>query len=357
VLEPPVVGRVTRRHLVLAVAALALIAGVLWPAAPPPRPVPPPGAEPTTDAKAFAAVVDRLRAGEHYYDAMGTELRRRDYPTRDPFNWRTPLHLVTIALVPWAVSRAGLTALLVGFYVAVMLLTRKARAALFAHVLVLGVLVLSAAPDAVFVSEAWAGALIGVSACLFALGHRPAAVTAAVAALFVRELAAPYCVLCACSGLLERRLREFTAWVAGAAVYAAYYAWHVGQVAAHRLPSDFAHGESWLTVSGLPFLQATLLKLGWFALVPNAVSAVALALLAAGLAASETPRALRLSGAVYAGFFLVAGFPFNDYWGFVAAPVWAVVCSYGAAAITSAGVSASSEPAGPAPADTRPSHC
>ena len=31
----------------------------------------------------FAAVVERLRSGEAYYEAMGAELRRRDYPTRD----------------------------------------------------------------------------------------------------------------------------------------------------------------------------------------------------------------------------------------------------------------------------------
>jgi hypothetical protein len=314
----------------------------------------PPGAQPTTDAKTFAAVVDRVRGGESYYAAMGAELRRRDYPTRDPFNWRTPLHLTVVALVPWALSRAALTALLVGFYVMVMLITQRERARPYAHVLVLGVLVLSSAPDAVFVSEAWAGALVGVSACAYAVGRRSWAIAAALVALFLRELSAPYCVLCGCLAIRERRLREFAAWAVGAAVYAAYFASHVAAVASHRLPSDFAHEGSWFSLPGLPFLQATLLKLGWFALLPSRTSAVALALIAAGLVSRKTPRMLRLSAGVFCGFFLMAGFPFNDYWGFMAAPVWAAVCSYGAAAIAAPSVSGSSASVEQAPDGTPP---
>ena len=62
-------------------------------------------------------MVDRLRAGESYYDAMGVELRAATTPPH-PFNWRTPLHLAVLALAPWGVWRGLLTALLVGVYVA-----------------------------------------------------------------------------------------------------------------------------------------------------------------------------------------------------------------------------------------------
>lgn len=290
----------------------------------------------TTDVKTFAAVVERVRAGENYYEAMGAELRQHDYPTRDSFNWRTPLHLSALALAPRGLWRSVLTAVLVALYVAAMMTVRTRRAVFAANLLTLGVLVITAAQDAIFVSEAWAGALIGLSVCAFALERRPIGVGLALAALFVRELTAPYCVACTIVALLERRWREVSAWAVGALAYAAYYAWHVAQVAAHRLPSDFAHGESWLTLLGLPFLQVTLQKLGWFALLPPPLSALALAILVAGLLAPETPRHLRVASASFAAFFLVAGFPFNDYWGFIAAPVWAITCGYGVGAIAEA---------------------
>jgi hypothetical protein len=70
-------------------------------------------------------------------------------------------------------------------------------------------------------------------------------------------------------------------------------------------------------------------------------------LLAAGLAASETPRRLRAASAAFAILFLLAGLPFNDYWGFIAAPVWAITCGYGVSAIiaTVSSLSASSSAA------------
>lgn len=317
--------------------AFVLAAGFTYPAlTPPARPVLSTGAPVTTDARTFAAVVDRMRSGASYYDAMGIELRNHDYPTRDPFNWRTPLHLQALSLAPWVVWRGVLTAMLVAFYVAVMMTVRASSATWVANALAVGVLVISAAPDAIFVSEAWAGGFIGLSACAYALDRRPAAIGLALTALFVRELTAPYCVACTLFAVSERRWREVGAWAAGGTAYAIYYGWHVMQVMAHRTPGDIAHAGSWMTFLGVPFLQATLLKLGWFALLPSSFAAVALALLTAGLLAPDTPRHLRTASAVYAGFFLVAGFPFNDYWGFMAAPVWAITCGYGAGAVTAA---------------------
>ena len=304
--------------------------------APPPHPVLPSGQSVPTDAQTFAVVVDRVRSGEGYYAAMGAELRQHGYPTRDPFNWRTPLHLSVLVQAPWLIWRGVLTALMVALYVGVMTTVRRGPEAWAANVLTLGVLVVTAAPDAVFVSEAWAGALIGLSACAVTLDRRGAAVALAVAALFIRELAAPYCVVGTLLAVAERRWREVGAWATGGAAYAVYYGWHVVQVVAHRTPTDIAHGTSWLTLPGVPFLQATLSKLGWFALLPSSMIAVALALLAAGLVAAQTPRHLRVASAGFAGLFLLAGFPFNDYWGFVAAPVWAMTCGYGVGAVIAA---------------------
>ena len=318
-----------------------------------------------TDASAFQVVVDRLRAGAEYYDAMGQELRRRDYPTASPFNWRTPLHLYAVAAVPWGVSRGVLTALLVALFAITMASTQGQRlVAWTAGALQLGLLLFQAAPDAVYISEVWAGALVGLSAGAFALRHPMPAVALALAALFVRELAAPYCVACALIAIVQRQWRQCGAWLAGAGAYALYYGWHASQVAAHLTASDVAASSGWLVFGGLPFLQSAVHKLGWLMLLPGPCNAVVVVLLTAGIARATAPVHVRAGSAAFAGFFLVAGQPFNDYWGWLAAPTWAIACGHGAAAIAAAArfaagtpPIASSGPAAPAPDDIRSSHC
>src|SRR5258708_5422423 len=43
------------------------------------------------DIELYRAEVDRIHAGESYYDTIAAELRARGYPTRSVFNWRMPL--------------------------------------------------------------------------------------------------------------------------------------------------------------------------------------------------------------------------------------------------------------------------
>ena len=76
----------------------------------------------------------------------------------------------------------------------------------------------------------------------------------------------------------------------------------------------------------MPFLQATLLKLGLVRAAAGIVERAGAGALAAGLLSPGTPRHLRHQRDSTSLFFLVAGFPFNDYWGFIAAPIWAIAC-------------------------------
>jgi hypothetical protein len=325
------------RARVLVVMSVAALLGVAFPASsPPPRPAGPAATATLTDVQTFTAVIERVRAGEPYYTAMGSELRRHDYPTFSTFNWRTPLHLALLARAPWAFWRVVLTVLLVALYVATMMTARDRTAGAIANVLMIGVVVVFSASDAVYVSEAWAGVLIGLSACAFAVQRWPAGVALALAALFVRELAAPYCAAATLVAAYRRRWREVAAWAAGAAGYAVYFAWHATQVAAHQIPSDMAGTGSWLTFGGVPFLLATLTKLSWFALLPVAAAPIALALLSAGLVAPGLLPQVRVPAAAYAALFLIAGHPFNDYWGFITAPIWALVTAHGATAVVRA---------------------
>lgn len=283
-----------------------------------------------TDFAAFQAVVGKLRAGSSYYPSMGSELRSRAYPTRDVFNWRTPLHLRALSAASEGVGRAVLTALLVVLCLATMAsvgrpfnLTWTASAVMQA-----GVLVLYTTPSLAFLGETWSGVLVGISLCAYARRRSAIAVGLGLLALFIRELAAPYCVVCTIIAAFKRRWWEVGAWVAGACAYAAYYGWHLTQVWAERLPTDFSH-STWLAFGGLPFLQATIHWSGWLFVLPLPFAAAALMLMVAGVANTCAPLQVRVSSVVFALFFLIAGHPFNHYWGLIVGPTWAIVYGYG----------------------------
>lgn len=204
-----------------------------------------------------------------------------------------------------------------------------------------GALAILAVPSALVFGEAWAGVLIGLSVWAYARHRRAVAVALGLLALFVRELSAPYCVICVLIAALNRRWRELGAWLAGACVFAGYFGWHLMQVWAHRLPADRAHSSSWLEFGGLPFLLSTVHVQAWLLWLPAPLTALAVVLIVAGISDKQAPLHLRAAIGVYALFFLVAGQPFNGYWGLMAWPCWAVTCGYGARVIGEAMVTVS----------------
>jgi hypothetical protein len=197
----------------------------------------------------------------------------------------------------------------------------------------LGNVALTSAPVAVFMSEAWAGVLVGCSVVAYARGQSALAVTLGLLALFTRELTAPYCVACTLAAVWRRRWPEVVWWMAGAVAYAAYYAWHVSHVVPLRLATDIGHGSSWLELGGLPFILATFQWSGWLFMLPNPWHVGALVLVVAGILHARTPRHARLASMAYLAWYAVAGKPFDHYWGLMAAPAWAVAGGFGADAI------------------------
>ena len=284
-----------------------------------------------SDIAMYRAVIARLRAGEPYHSTIGSELRARGYASREVFNWRHPLHLTAVAAVSDAVARAVLIALAAAVGIAALAVTRSAgpRVWLPTAVLFSGIIAFSAAPDLVVMSETWAGLLIGASIAAFAFSCTPLGLALALLALFMRELAAPFCVACTVVAIVRRRWNETAAWVAGATVYSLYYGWHLSQVWPLRRVDDIAHATSWLEGGGLPFVLATFEWSGWLFMLPASWNTAALMLLAGGIVSRRCPRHVMAAAVAYVLWFAVAGKPFDHYWGLVAAPAWALACSYG----------------------------
>ena len=294
----------------------------------------PPGAGPTrrADAELHANTIARLRSGEPYYPAVGAELRANGYPTQSVFNWRTPLHYEIVALLPANISAwliRGLSVLVV--LGAIWALADRAPAMTIAGALLLlgAVLVPLLGMSAVLFGEIWSGLLIGLSLACYYRRRGVLAAVAGVLALFMRELAAPYVVVCALLAVRSRRRREMAAWAIGVAAYAVYYARHALQAMEHVHPTDLSNAAAWIQFPGLPFLLRTLRENGWLLLLPAWAAPIVCVLATAALFAPSAPPQLKASLAAYFVFFLVVGQPFNDYWGLVATPIWAYALAHG----------------------------
>jgi hypothetical protein len=318
----------SRRRAALTLVGVVIMFVVLVSVpAPPPAKVLPSG---IGDVATFEKMVSRLKAGEAYYEVFGDELRRRGYPARSVFNWRTPLLLSALARIPDYVGRGALAVLGVILLVATLRITaREPLWVLMSDVMQAGAALPVATYGALVMGEVWAGVLIGLSICMFVLRRTALAVGFGLTALFLRELAAPYCLACAIAALVRRRWSETSAWFGGAAIYGVYFAWHVMQVRAHQRPTDIAHGSSWLKVGDLTSLIGKAEWHAWLLPAPSWVTALALTLVVLGVVAGKAALHARLAAGVYIGFFLVAGQRFNTYWGLMAWPAWAVVSGYG----------------------------
>ena len=188
-----------------------------------------------------------------------------------------------------------------------------------------------AVPESVVFSEVAAGTLILVSVAAYGNGWRVVGSVAGLAALFLRDLAAPYVVVCAVLALSERRWREAAAWGFGLAAYAGYFGWHWWMVTLQLGPMDGAYGEGWLQFGGLGFLLKAAGFNGLLSLAPGWVAALLLPAGLLGLAAWPKDGRAALTLAAYVLLFAVVGKPFNGYWGALFTPVmmlgvaWALV--------------------------------
>lgn len=308
----------------LLVVVVWLLAGALLTAPPPPRTAGGPS-DKGGDVELYKVVVAGVRAGQGYYDVVGAELRSRSYPVRPAFNWRQPTYAWLLGRLPSPLVGNALLALLaiavvVGAHRWVRASDLRARA-LLATVLMTVTMAGALVPDFVFLQESWAGFLIVLSVCLYALDRRAAAVAAGLAALAFRELALLPCVVALVLALHRRRWPEVGAWIAGLGLYAALMSRHFAEVSRHTRPDDLV--RSWVALGGSAFLLETAKWNTLLVALPGWAVALVLPLALLGLAGWRDAGAGRAALIVfgYLAVFSVVGHAFNAYWGAIYAPL------------------------------------
>lgn len=284
------------------------------------------------DTKFFENVTKRVRGGEPYHEATRDEFAdpfwaETGFRPTSVFNWRTPIFAWLMA----SLGDKGSMALAGGlaFVVAVCCFLALGRTlgpgpACLTFLLV-GPFAWCAIGEAFRFTELWGGILIALSVAAYGIGRWPVAVLAAVVALFFRELALPYCLLCFVLALAQRRWREVATWVVGFGLFAIFYAWHVQQVRLIIGSSEQTKVGTWLQFGGTAFALAAV-QLGNVFLTssPAALTAIVLPLALLGLAGwrSEAGTRAFLTCLGYLVFFLIAGQPpYNAYWGLLIGPL------------------------------------
>ncbi len=280
-----------------------------------------------SDLVLYRAEMERIEAGQSYYDAAAAELTSRGYPTQSVFNWRTPLLISSLGRLPNPAIARALLAALAGFtlLLAVHCLARDGQTgrALLCGLLLVGGLLPCALAGLYVTHELWAGVLILLSISAYALKRPGWGLAAGVAALAIRELAAPYCVLCFVFAVAQRRRGEAIAWLFAAAGYAVAFAFHVAAVRADTLPGVAMDAGHWFRFGGAGFVISLAQMNGVLLLLPQWITAIYLALALLGFAGWQSNWGKRAAwtAILYLGVFAIVGQPVNQYWGSLLAPV------------------------------------
>lgn len=279
------------------------------------------------DVALYQAEVERIRSGESYYEAAANELPDRGYPTRSVFNWRTPLPVWLVAQLPEdRIANAILGALALTLLLASFAwLTDEVGVgrATVGVLLLIGALLPCVLGELVLMSELWSGVLIALSAVCFGLKRPALGVLSGIAALFLRELAAPYCIVCVVLAWWHSQRRELALWALGLAAYLPFFAWHVAQVLPAAAGLESAKPTGWLSLGGAGFVVSTAQMNAFLLLLPQWVTGLYLACALWGCATWNSPGGQRvaITIAVYCIAFSFVGNDFNQYWGSMIAPL------------------------------------
>ena len=282
------------------------------------------------DTALFRAMIDRVHAGEGFYQASAAEMPSRRYPTRSVFNWRTPVPIWLIGKLPdpnLAKGLMGLTAL------ALMVLSFEILAREQGHglgrpiacaLLLTGPMAPCALYDQFVSPMSWAAVFIALSICGYGLKRPAIGIAMGLAAVCCRELVLPYCCLAAAFAWWYGRRRELLAWISGLAVWALFYGLHCWQASQFMTPEAVCHREGWIQFGGLPFVIALTQMNLYLLFLPQWATALYFVAAMLGLAGWHTELGQRvgISVCLFVLAFAIVGQEFNQYWGLLIAPLF-----------------------------------
>jgi hypothetical protein len=283
------------------------------------------GADHGTDMALYAGIVDGVRHGGTYYAVAADAMRAGNYPMKPFVTMRLPTLAVTTAALPAFAVAALLYALALATLIAWY---RRLRSALsrpglaIAMILLVGGMLAFFQSGLVLFHEIWAGLLIALSLALRRPGRWIEAVALGLAAVLVRETAAPYLALMAAFALSERNCREAAAWVASLVVIAIVLTLHAQAVSLVIRPLD-PSSPGWSGMLGFGFVVRAIVDATALSLVPLAVAAPLVGMAVFGWTAWRDPLAARMA-ALLAGYGVMLGvFGRLDtfYWALLIAPV------------------------------------
>lgn len=283
------------------------------------------------DIALYEVAIDRIAAGENYYDFIVSEQRGRDYPVNPGLAVRLP----TLAYIDAMLGKTGqlvaAIALMLGTLAAwwvklgedpnAVRMRRMGAAMAFVGVS------LGLNKHYFPLHELWAGGLMALSFGLHRVGVNGqggrwiGAFLAGGLALAIREHALPFVLLMAAFALWYRNWREAAAWGALVAVFFAGLAVHLHIVSQQVLPSD-PHSAPWLVVRGLPGWLANVVQSSNLRWLPHFLAGPAVILMTFGWLGWNSRAGLFgfLLSAGYGLAFMIAGRWDNFYWGAMIAP-------------------------------------
>ena len=318
----------TQARIRLALLALLLLATWLALATPGPPAAshdPAKRGDDQADVVLYETIVDGVRHGGNYYAVAADALRIGNYPLRPFVTFRLPTLAVVLSLLPRVAVRILLYGLALGVMLAWYARLKPAFARppprIVAMALLAGGMVAFVQADLAYFHEIWAGLLVALSLALWRPGRWLEAVAFGLAAVLIRETAAPYLAIMAAFAWLGGDRREAAAWVGAITVLGVALALHAHAVAAVVRPLDPA-SPGWAGMLGFGFFVKTMTIATALDLAPLWLGSLLVGLALFGWAAWRDPLAARMLALflAYAAILGIFGRTDTFYWGLLVAP-------------------------------------
>lgn len=278
------------------------------------------------DLTLYDNVVERLEAGEHYYEVIAEEHRKLPFPLQPGLAVRLP----TLAYIIAWVGEGGMIAIAL----ALMALTVWAwwrrfgeepggeRFRLVGSALVLVGVSLGLARYFFAMHELWAGILVALAIGLHRPGRWGWSFVVLALALAIRETVLPVVLLLGAMAIWRANWREGAAWAALAILFAVALLVHL-QIVAGLVRPDDPVGPSWLVLRGFEGWIGNIVLSSNLRWLPHEVAGPLVFLMILGWAGwrSAAGATLTLLSLGYGLAFMIAGRNENFYWGMVVAPV------------------------------------